>query len=110
MADLSFSEMQELQAKLQGIYKGQWEAVNPGTGRNKLLWMICELGEVIDIIKKQGDDAIMHDDAVRAHFIEEMADSLMYFNDVLLCYDIKVDDLAEIYRKKMERNFTRWKD
>ena len=40
--------------------------------------------------------------------IEEMADVLMYFNDVLLCYDITPEEFAAVYRKKHDTNMSRW--
>ncbi|MDY5911927.1 MAG: hypothetical protein SPJ62_07990 [Inconstantimicrobium porci] len=39
----------------------------------------------------------MEDDEVRKHFIEEMCDVMMYFNDVMLCYDIKPKEFIDIY-------------
>ncbi len=44
-----------MQKELQEKYKDKWEAISPETGKNKMLWMIGEIGEVIDIIKKNGD-------------------------------------------------------
>lgn len=46
MEDFGFVEMQEIQRKLQEKYKNIWEPVNPQTGKNKLLWLMIELGEV----------------------------------------------------------------
>lgn len=69
---------------------------------------MIEAGEVADIIKKKGDAKIMEDDEVRNHFIEEMCDVMMYFNDVMLCYDIKPKELIDIYRKKHNTNMKRW--
>ena len=40
--------------------------------------------------------------------IEEMADVLMYYNDVLLCYGISGRELKEAYIAKFEKNMTRW--
>ena len=108
MNDLSVSEMLAMQEKLQERYKDQWEPIGPETARNKLLWMICEMGEVIDIIKKQGPQQIMTDSAVRSDFVEEMADVLMYYHDVLLCFGITPEELQQAYVKKFERNMTRW--
>ena len=51
MVDFSINEMQR---RLQDKYKDQWEPICPETGKNKMLWMIGEIGEVIDIIKKNG--------------------------------------------------------
>lgn len=108
MEDFGFLEMQRMQAELQEKYKDQWERVCPKAGRNKLLWLMAELGEVIDIIKKEGDAKITDDSDVRAHFVEEMSDVLMYYNDVMLCYDISVDELKEVYRAKHHKNMNRW--
>lgn len=54
MTDFGMNEMQEMQKKLQDQYKDRWEPISPETGKNKLLWMIGEVGEVIDIVKKHG--------------------------------------------------------
>lgn len=108
MEDFGFKEMQEIQKELQEKYKGRWEPVCVETGKNKLLWLMAELGEVIDIIKKQGNLKIMEEEKVRTHFIEEMADVLMYFNDVMLCYDISVEELKKVYLEKHYRNMGRW--
>ena len=40
--------------------------------------------------------------------IEEMADVLMYYNDVLLCYGISEEELKETYISKFEKNMKRW--
>ena len=52
---------------------------------------------------------MMKNAKLRHDFIDEMADGLMYFNDVLLCFDIKPEEFEEVYRAKHERNMTRWK-
>lgn len=51
--DFGIDEMQKMQIKLQNKYKDKWEPICPETGKNKLLWMIGEIGEVIDIVKKE---------------------------------------------------------
>ena len=50
----------------------------------------------------------MSDAGIRKHFIEEMCDTLMYFNDVMLCYGITPDELEAVYTEKQETNMTRW--
>ena len=108
MSDFNIGDMLTMQQALQEKYKGQWETVCPETGKNKLLWMICEVGEVIDIIKKNGDIRSIEDNDLRKHLIEEMADILMYYNDVLLCYGISDEELKEAYTTKFEKNLKRW--
>ena len=53
MEDFGLNEMLAMQRELQDKYKDKWEPISPETGKNKLLWMIGEIGEVIDIIKKK---------------------------------------------------------
>ena len=43
-----------MQKALQHKYKHKWEPICAEIGQNKLLWMIGEIGEVIDLIKKNG--------------------------------------------------------
>ena len=67
-----------------------------------------DLGEVAEIIKKNGHRRIMEDEAVRAHFVEEMTDVLMYYGDVMNCFSITPEELGEAYRAKFRRNMERW--
>lgn len=106
---MDIKEMQAMQTELQEKYKDKWGGLSPEKAREKLLWLYGELGEVGDIIKKQGDRRIMEDDDVRRHFIEEMCDVLMYLNDVMLCYEITLEELETVYRGKHQRNMERWK-
>ena len=108
MDDFTVKEMLEMQQTLQEKYKDKWEKICPETGKNKLLWMIGEIGEVIDIVKKNGDIRAVEDDDLRKHLVEEMADVLMYYNDVLLCYGISDEELKEAYVSKFEKNMKRW--
>ena len=100
MDDFGINEMLEMQKALQDKYKDIWE--------KKLLWMIGEIGEVIDIIKKYGGETACEDEKLRACLIEELADVLMYYNDVLLCYGISTEELKQSYVSKFEKNMKRW--
>ena len=100
--------MQKMQKELQEKYKDIWELIEPETGKNKLLWMVGEIGEVIDIVKKYGGTKACSDAELRKHLVEEMADVLMYYNDVMLCYDISADELKKAYTEKFEKNMKRW--
>lgn len=108
MEDFGFLQMQEIQKELQEKYKEKWKPLSPQTGREQLLWLLIELGEAADIIKKDGDEKIMEEPDVRRHFIEEMADVMMYFNDVMLCYGISIEELKSAYLEKHKRNMKRW--
>ena len=108
MDDFSINEMQEMQKALQEQYKHKWEPICPETGQNKLLWMVGEIGEVIDIVKKHGGPQAAADEALRKALVEEMADVLMYYNDAMLCYGITADELKQAYREKFARNMKRW--
>lgn len=70
--------------------------------------MLGEVGEVIDIVKKNGGKRAVEDAPVRQRLVEEMADVLMYYNDVLLCYGISEQELKEAYEVKFQKNMTRW--
>ena len=72
MNDFSINEMQDMQKLLQEKYKDKWEPICSETGKNKLLWMIGEIGEVIDIVKKNGGTKASTDKVLREKLIEEM--------------------------------------
>ena len=108
MADFSINEMQEMQQALQDKYKDRWEPICPETGQNKMLLMVGEIGEVIDIVKKHGAVNALTQEELRKDLVEEMADVLMYYNDVMLCYGITADELKQAYTGKFEKNMKRW--
>lgn len=108
MEDFTINEMQDMQRKLQGKYKDKWEFIGPEIGKNKLLWMIGEIGEVIDIVKKNGGTKACSDAKLRNDLVEEMADVLMYYNDVMLCYGISAEELKKSYSEKYKKNIERW--
>lgn len=108
MGNFSIDDVLAMQQKLQEKYQGKWEPIAPEAGKNKLLWMVGEIGEVAEIIKKSGHRRIMEDEAIRAHFVEEMTDVLMYYGDVMNCFSITAEELGEAYREKFRRNMERW--
>ncbi len=108
MEDFSINEMQKMQRSLQDKYKDRWEPICPETGQNKMLWMVGEIGEVIDIVKKHGAVNALTQEELRKDLVEEMADVLMYYNDVMLCYGITADELKQAYTGKFEKNMKRW--
>lgn len=100
--------MQQIQMELQEKYKDKWRPLSPELGTEQLLWLMIELGEAADIMKKEGSQKIMENADVRTHFVEEMADVMMYYNDVLLCYGISIEELSKVYREKHRKNMDRW--
>lgn len=107
MKDLSVFEMMELQRKLHEIHKDSWSPLTKEYARNSLLWTVEELGEVIAIVKKKGEDKIMNDSVVRNHFIEELSDVFMYLTDVMLRFDISSEEFSTMFREKCNRNMDR---
>lgn len=108
MNDFGINEMQEMQKALQDKYKHKWAALCPETGKNQLLWMIGEIGEVIDIVKKHGGVNASTNEKLRKELVEELADVLMFYNEVLICYGISADELKQAYIEKFEKNMKRW--
>lgn len=111
MSDLRISDMLNYQKALLEKHTGDWNPHEPKYGRDSLLWSIEEMGEVIAIIKKKGEQAIMENPHVRAHFLEEISDVLMYWIDMLDCFGITAEELSEAFEKKAHRNFNRtWEE
>ena len=73
MPDFGINEMQEMQRMLQNKYQDKWEPICPETGKNKMLWMIGEIGEVIDIVKKNGGAKASSDNKLRKELLENTA-------------------------------------
>lgn len=107
MEELKLSQMLQCQYELWQQHQNEWGPMTPKTARDSLLWMIEELGEVIAIIKKRGEDEIMNDDELKCIFTEELVDVFMYFLDVLNRYDISGNDFSHAYVKKHQYNRVR---
>ena len=108
MDDFTLNEMLEMQETLQEKYKDIWNPICPERGKDQLLWMIEEVGEVIHIIKKNGGEKACQEPEIREHLVEELSDVLMYYCDILLCYGISAAELKTAYEKKFQRNMNRW--
>ena len=105
--DLRISDMMKMQQELWEINKDKWTAIEPQYGRNYLLWMVEEMGEAISIIKKKGDNAIMANENVRAAFLEELSDILMYYIEVLRRYNITSCEISQAFICKHNQNMKR---
>lgn len=105
--DLNVSEMLKLSMDLWEKHKDEWAPMEPEKGKNFILYMIEEIGEVIAIIKKKGEDEIMNTPAVREHFVEELSDVMMYYMDTLNRFKVSPEEFSKAYVKKFEYNMKR---
>lgn len=104
---LDFQDMMKMQTELWEKHKDKWPPMQPEHGKDFILWMIEEVGEVISIIKKKSIHDIMDNPAVHSHFVEELSDVLMYYMDTLLRYQITPEEISKAYQEKYERNMGR---
>lgn len=105
--DLSISQMLDMSYKLWQKHKDTWAPMQPQYGKIFILYMIEEIGEVIAIIKKKGEDQIMNTPEVRERFIEELGDVLMYYADVLNRFHVSAEEFSDLYLSKFESNMNR---
>ena len=109
--DLSIHQMMQLQRELYELHKDKWSPLEPEFGRDSILYMVEEVGEVIAVLKKKGHEAILEDPAVRQAFLSEMADVLMYYHDVLLRFHVTPEEISLAYADKhgydMQRDYER---
>lgn len=108
MSRFTVEQMHYLQKQMHEKHKNKWQPNTLATGQDKLMWMLGEVGEVIDILKNATPETIVQTPELRAHFVEEMVDVLMYYNDVLLSFGISPQELEDAYRQKVDKNMTRW--
>ena len=109
--NLSIAQMMHLQQILYEPHKDTWPPMQPEYGKEYILYMVEEIGEVIAVLKKKGCGAVMEDAAVRQAFLSEMADVLMYYHDVLLRFGVTPEEISEAFVRKhdfdMSRNYAR---
>lgn len=107
--DLSILEMLKMQQALWEKHSTEFPPLSPQHGKESILWMIEEIGECISILKKKGDIAIIENPIIRAAFIEELCDVLMYYFDTVLRFNITSSELSAAFigkhNKNMNRNF-----
>lgn len=105
--NISIEDMLSLSKKLYAQHKKQWRAMTPENNIYWIAWLIGEIGEVIDIIKKQGAPKIMRDPKVRKKMLAEITDCYMYLADILNRYKYSSEQFSQAYFKKMNYNFKR---
>lgn len=105
--DLTISQMMQMQKDLFELHKDKWHPMEHTFGKDFILYMVEEVGEVIAVLKKKGSDAVMDNPAVRQAFLEEMADVLMYYNDILLRFHVTADEISEAFCSKHSRDLSR---
>ena len=66
---LDFQAMQQMQRNLQERYAGWWEPVDAEHGKNKILWMLAELGEAIQVVKRHSTSEMMEVGENRHDFV-----------------------------------------
>ncbi|MBR5446764.1 MAG: DUF550 domain-containing protein [Clostridia bacterium] len=106
MADARISDLLRMQHTLAET-KGWLKDRTPEHAPRSILWAIDELGEAIAIIKKKGSEAIMENESVREHFVEETADVFMYLFDMMESYGITAEEFSDAYIGKFRRNMGR---
>ena len=104
-SNISVSDMQQMQTNLR-ITKG-WTDTDPVNAKDHLLYMIEEMGEVIQIIKKKGIDKCMTDPDIRSLLTEELSDVEMYYIEVLNRLQISPKEFSEAYVSKHMKNLGR---
>lgn len=106
-ADLRISDLMALQMELWEQHKEKWSPMEPAYGKDFFLWMMEEIGECIAVLKKKGGEAVMEEAEVRAAFVEELSDVLMYYVDILLRYGVTAEEISRAFAEKHARNMGR---
>lgn len=105
--DLSISQMMQMQKDLFSLHQDTWPSMEPEYGKDYILFMVEEIGEVISVLKKKGSTAVMEDPIIRDVFLSEMADVLMYYHDILLRFHVTPEEIAQAFTKKHLSNKNR---
>jgi len=105
--DISISQMLSLSQKLYQKHKKEWRKATPENNIYWIAWLIGEIGEVIDIVKKQGTNKIMHDQKTRKAMLREITDCYMYLADILNRYKFTEKEFSQAYFQKMKYNLKR---
>ena len=78
MTSFTLEEILEMQRALQERYKHKWEPICPENGKNKMLWMIGEIGEVAEVLNKRAGRKFSEGEDLQTQLGTELADMLHY--------------------------------
>jgi len=105
--DLHIEDLYTMQVRLQKQFEAKWGGITPTRTKEQLLWLVGEVGEVVDILKKNSMQKIATHPELKEHLAEELADVSMYLFDVLLCSGISREDFSRVYLEKHLKNMGR---
>lgn len=107
LAGITINEMIDYSQRLWEKHKDEWAPMEPGYAYIFLLWLIGELGEVVEVIKKEGQEAVVRNRKVRHKMIEEIVDCFAYLVEVMNRFKISGGEFSQEYHKKMRYNLRR---
>ncbi|MCL5011115.1 MAG: hypothetical protein M1127_02810 [Patescibacteria group bacterium] len=105
--NITIEGMLELSKSLYEKHRHEWKEATPESNIYWISWLICEIGEVLDIVKKKGAEKIMNDKEVRREMLKELADCYMFLADILNRYQFSGKEFSKVYFEKMDYNFSR---
>lgn len=108
--DITVSDMMDMQKRLFDKFgeKHNWLTYTPDQAKNHWLFMFGEAGEVVDDLKKKGEERLMQPGPEREHMVEEMADTMMFFTCTMLCMGVTPEEFSKAYIEKHNKNMNRW--
>lgn len=97
----------DLSNSLYEKHKDEWMDKTPESGIYWVGWLIAEVGEIIDVIKKKGVKKIMNEGKVREEMLKEIIDCYMYLADILNRFEYEPKEFSKMYEEKMSYNLSR---
>jgi len=104
---ITIKDMVRLSEKLYNKHRHKWMKATPESNIYWIAWLIGEIGEVIDVIKKKGVEKIMGNKDTRQEMLEEIIDCYMYLADILNRYKYTPEEFTKKYFEKMHFNLKR---
>ena len=96
--DLKMSEVFEAQEEVRWV--NHWPKYTPDDAQAHLLGATEEIGEISEIIRKCGHEAIMNSPTIRRKLTTEVVDAVSYLVNVLLSYGITAEEFSEAFVRK----------